>query len=84
MNAYRQITALLLRRGCTSEARDVNDMTPLMVCAMEGASSLIAVLVTGSANKPSIIKFVFHTKSFFDLCNHYQLISHPIALIHSY
>ncbi len=49
MNAYRQITALLLRRGCTSEARDVNDMTPLMVCAMEGASSLIAVLVTGSA-----------------------------------
>ena len=49
MNGYRQIVALLLRRGCKISVKDLNGMTPLMVAAMEGASSLIAVLVTGSA-----------------------------------
>ena len=49
MNGYRQIAALLLRRGGKSSARDVNGMTPLMVAAMEGASGIIRVLVTGQA-----------------------------------
>ena len=49
MNGYRQICALLIRRGCSRTRADVNGMTPLMVAAMEGAVGLMGVLVTGNA-----------------------------------
>ena len=49
MNAYCQITALLIKRGCKSSAIDINEMTPIMVAAMEGAVGLIGVLATGRA-----------------------------------
>ena len=49
MNGYRQICALLIRRGCSRTRADVNGMTPLMVAAMEGAVGLMGVLVTGKA-----------------------------------